>query len=271
MDTQHGTMPIKDLGSFVATNIPSDADIKDHRSQDKVYIGLHLPKQHRHRHKHRRHHKREGSNLERSHTTPSVPSDDTLLEPYAANTRRASQVSQVWQFSVYGDLEATSPAQRVQFLLGEEEDDEHKAHDVFCEMAELLYKDGGDVEWKETARWVKFEEDVEEGGERWSKPHVATLSLHSLFELRCNILQGTVILDMAADSLPCVVDVFLDNMVASKQLEEPLKEDVRDILLLRHRHLYDRKYKTRRKTVVVNTIYPLLRSFAVVEIGRKYF
>ena len=33
-------------------------------------------------------------------------------------------------------------------------------------------------------RWVKFEEDVEEGGNRWSKPHVATLSLHSLFELR---------------------------------------------------------------------------------------
>ncbi|XP_033728652.1 sodium bicarbonate cotransporter 3-like isoform X2 [Pecten maximus] len=236
MDAQHGTMPIKDLGSFVATNIPSDADIKDHRSQDKVYIGLHLPKQHRHRHKHRRHHKREGSNSERSHNT-SVPSD------------------------------ATSPAQRVQFLLGEEEDEEHKAHDVFCEMAELLYKDGGDVEWKETARWVKFEEDVEEGGERWSKPHVATLSLHSLFELRCNILHGTVILDMAADSLPCVVDVFLDNMVASKQLEEPLKEDVRDILLLRHRHLYDRKYKHDENGSSKYHL-PLIRSFA--DIGRKY-
>ncbi|XP_060067333.1 electroneutral sodium bicarbonate exchanger 1-like isoform X2 [Ylistrum balloti] len=266
MDAQHGTMPIKDLGSFVASNIPSDADIKDHRSQDKVYIGLHLPKQHRHRHKHRRHHKREGSNTEKSHNT-SAPSDDTLLMPYAANTRRASQVSQVWQFSVYGDLDATSPAQRVQFLLGEEEDEEHKAHDVFCEMAELLYKDGGDVEWKETARWVKFEEDVEEGGERWSKPHVATLSLHSLFELRCNILQGTVILDMAADSLPCVVDVFLDNMVASKQLEEPLKEEVRDILLLRHRHLYDRKHKHDENGGSKYHL-PLIRSFA--EIGRKY-
>ena len=29
-------------------------------------------------------------------------------------------------------------------------------------------------------RWVKFEEDVEEGGNRWSKPHVATLSLYLL-------------------------------------------------------------------------------------------
>lgn len=47
-------------------------------------------------------------------------------------------------------------------------------------------------------RWIKFEEDVEEGGERWSKPRVATLSLHSLFELRKGILTGTVLLDMTA-------------------------------------------------------------------------
>lgn len=59
----------------------------------------------------------------------------------------------------------------------------------------------GRMEWKETARWIKFEEDVEEGGNKWSKPHVATLSLHSLFELRGCLLKGTVILDMQADSL----------------------------------------------------------------------
>ena len=57
------------------------------------------------------------------------------------------------------------------------------------------------MEWKETARWVKFEEDVEEGGNKWSKPHVATLSLHSLFELRRCILKGTVILNLEATEL----------------------------------------------------------------------
>ena len=50
-------------------------------------------------------------------------------------------------------------------------------------------------------RWLKFEEDVEDGGERWSKPYVATLSLHSLFELRSCILNGTVLLDMRASTL----------------------------------------------------------------------
>jgi len=46
---------------------------------------------------------------------------------------------------------------------------------------------------------------VEEGGERWSKPHVATLSLHSLFELRKGISSGTVLLDMNAVTLPQIV------------------------------------------------------------------
>ena len=42
---------------------------------------------------------------------------------------------------------------------------------------------------------------MEEGGERWSKPHVATLSLHSLFELRKGILSGTVMLDLDATNI----------------------------------------------------------------------
>lgn len=50
-------------------------------------------------------------------------------------------------------------------------------------------------------RWLKFEEDVEDGGERWSKPYVATLSLHSLSELRSCIINGTVLLDICANSI----------------------------------------------------------------------
>ena len=39
---------------------------------------------------------------------------------------------------------------------------------------------------------------MEQGGERWSKPHVASLSLHSLFELRGSLVSGCVILEMDA-------------------------------------------------------------------------
>lgn len=46
---------------------------------------------------------------------------------------------------------------------------------------------------------------MEEGGERWSKPHVATLSLHSLMELKMCIEKGTIMLDLEASTLPQIV------------------------------------------------------------------
>ena len=49
---------------------------------------------------------------------------------------------------------APHPSQHIQFLLGEEDDDEeHKSHDLFCEMGELFTQDDGEMEWKETARY----------------------------------------------------------------------------------------------------------------------
>ena len=80
-------------------------------------------------------------------------------------------------------------------------------------------------------RWVKFEEDVEEGGNRWSKPHVATLSLHSLFELRSLLLNGTVCLDMAASSLDEIADLTLDTMINCGALPMDKKEQVNILLL----------------------------------------
>ena len=51
----------------------------------------------------------------------------------------------------------TPPAQRVQFILGEEGRQEHalETHPVFSEMEELFVGEDGDMEWKETARSVQ--------------------------------------------------------------------------------------------------------------------
>ena len=37
---------------------------------------------------------------------------------------------------------------------------------------------------RDEARWIKFEENWEEGGDKWSKPHVASLTFNSLPQLR---------------------------------------------------------------------------------------
>lgn len=61
---------------------------------------------------------------------------------------------------------------------------------VFVELNELVVDKNQELQWKETARWIKFEEDVEEETDRWGKPHVASLSFRSLLELRKTLAHG---------------------------------------------------------------------------------
>ena len=91
---------------------------------------------------------------------------------------------------------------------------------------------------------MKFEEEVEEGGNRWSKPHVATLSLHSLFELRSMLLNGTICLDMSASNLDDITELLLDNMINSNSLTYDKKALVKEAILKRHRHQYEGIEKT---------------------------
>lgn len=60
------------------------------------------------------------------------------------------------------------------------------------ELNELLLDKNQEPQWRETARWIKFEEDVEEETERWGKPHVASLSFRSLLELRRTLAHGNL-------------------------------------------------------------------------------
>ena len=62
---------------------------------------------------------------------------------------------------------------------------DHSPHNVFVEMDELK----GD-QWVEQSRWIKYEEAREEGSERWGKPHVSSLSFHSLLNLRLSLEKG---------------------------------------------------------------------------------
>lgn len=199
-----------------------EKDYEGHRAHS-VFVGVHIPAERRHSHRRHKHHHSKSSELN------------------AVDDERPS----------------TPPAQRVQFILGEEIDDGTESHPLFSEMEELV-QDGDELEWKETARWIKFEEDVEEGGNRWSKPHVATLSLHSLFELRSLLLNGTVLLDMEANSVEQVAELVIENMTNANALPINKMELVKDILLKRHRHQHQRK----------KHLLPTIRSFA--EIGRNH-
>uniref|UniRef100_A0A803T2G2 Anion exchange protein n=1 Tax=Anolis carolinensis TaxID=28377 RepID=A0A803T2G2_ANOCA len=121
---------------------------------------------------------------------------------------------------------SVSPAaERLRYILGE--DDEPPNPTLFTEM-DTLQHDGEEMEWKESARYRKslFEE----------KPHVSTLSLHSLFELRTCLQTGTVLLDLDGYSLPQIIDDVIDKQIEDGLLKPELKEKISYVLLRKHRH-----------------------------------
>ncbi|XP_072118126.1 sodium-driven chloride bicarbonate exchanger-like isoform X2 [Mobula birostris] len=204
-------------------------DLEGHRT---LYIGVHVPRERR---SHRRHRHRGHKHRKRDRERDSSTEDGRESPTY------------------------DTPSQRVQFILGVEDDDEeHVPHDLFTELDEICMHNGEDTEWKETARWLKFEEDVEDGGDRWSKPYVATLSLHSLFELRSCIINGTVLLDMRASTIEEIGDLILDQQVASG-LSDEIRQKVHQALLKQHHHQNQKKFSNR---------IPIVRSFA--DIGKKH-
>uniref|UniRef100_A0A1B0CVR6 Anion exchange protein n=2 Tax=Lutzomyia longipalpis TaxID=7200 RepID=A0A1B0CVR6_LUTLO len=256
----------------------TEQDFEGHRAHT-VFVGVHLParggrgRRHSHR-RHKEHHRRESGDKgvtdrpgHRAHTVfvgVHLPARGGRGRRHSHRRHKEHHRRESGDKGVT-DRPVTPPSQRVQFILGEDIDDgNHESHPLFSEMEELVRGEGDEIEWKETARWVKFEEDVEQGGNRWSKPHVATLSLHSLFELRSLLLNGTVMLDMEATNLEQVADLVCDNMINAGSLSSGSREKVRDALLRRHRHQHEHEHK--RKDNMSRL--PIIRS--LTEIGRNH-
>ncbi|CAI5762852.1 anion exchange protein 3 isoform X1 [Podarcis lilfordi] len=118
---------------------------------------------------------------------------------------------------------------------------DRKPHEVFVELNELVVEKNQDMHWKETARWIKFEEDVEEDTARWGKPHVASLSFRSLLELRKTIAHGAVLLDLEQTTLPGIAHLVVETMIISDQIKAEDRANVLRALLLKHSHPNDEK------------------------------
>ncbi|KAJ8375112.1 hypothetical protein SKAU_G00056920 [Synaphobranchus kaupii] len=112
---------------------------------------------------------------------------------------------------------------------------------VFVELNELIMDKNQEMQWRETARWIKFEEDVEEETDRWGKPHVASLSFRSLLELRKTISHGAVLLDLDQKTLPGIAHQVVEQMIISDQIKSEDRANVLRALLLKHSHPSDEK------------------------------
>nr|CAD61187.1 anion exchanger 3 [Leucoraja erinacea] len=118
---------------------------------------------------------------------------------------------------------------------------DRKPHEVFVELNELVVDKNNEMTWQETARWIKFEEDVESETDKWGKPHVASLTFRSLLELRKTIAQGAVLLDLEQKTLPGIAHLVVETMVISDQIKAEDRANVLRALLVKHSHPNDEK------------------------------
>ncbi|XP_075886703.1 anion exchange protein 3 isoform X1 [Nelusetta ayraudi] len=123
---------------------------------------------------------------------------------------------------------------------------EKKIHELFVELNELITDKDQEMRWKERARWIKFEEDVEEETDRWGKPHVASLSFRSLLELRRTITQGAILLDLEQNTMPGIANMVVETLITSDQIGVEDRASVLRALLLKHSHPSDLKHRFHR-------------------------
>nr|XP_024102847.2 anion exchange protein 4 isoform X4 [Pongo abelii] len=102
---------------------------------------------------------------------------------------------------------------------------------LFIQLNELLGWPQA-LEWRETGRWVLFEERLEVTAGRWSAPHVPTLALPSLQKLRSLLAEGLVLLDCPAQSLLELVE----QVTRVESLSPELRGQLQALLLQRPQH-----------------------------------
>ncbi|XP_043216384.1 band 3 anion exchange protein-like isoform X3 [Amphibalanus amphitrite] len=115
---------------------------------------------------------------------------------------------------------------------------DHTPHDIYVQMDELTATDS-EAEWQACARWIKYEEDVEPGSDRWGKPHLSSLSFQSLMHLRRCLEKGVVLLDVEEHDSVAISHRITTQLVNEDAIQQQDFGAVMRTLLLRRQHVAD--------------------------------
>uniref|UniRef100_A0A914ZRX6 Anion exchange protein n=1 Tax=Parascaris univalens TaxID=6257 RepID=A0A914ZRX6_PARUN len=142
-------------------------------------------------------------------------------------------------------------------------DDGHqhaKSNQVLVELYDLELRTN-DGEWLETARWIKYEEDVEGAGHHWGQPHVAFLSFHSLLQLRRCFIKGILLFDVKATSFSELCEEIGCAMALQGINDGYIKNTIR---ILQLKHLHPQASHLSRISTAANALFEK-RSSAVMQ------
>jgi hypothetical protein len=87
---------------------------------------------------------------------------------------------------------------------------------------------------------IQYEENLEEGSGRWGRPHIASLSFHSLLKLRQLIERdGIIMLDMEEHDMPGVAYRVVEELASKNLIRQDESPMLMRALLLKHKHVND--------------------------------
>jgi hypothetical protein len=101
----------------------------------------------------------------------------------------------------------------------------HGSH-LFIEMEESIHGS----RWMEVGRWNHALEEDLVAGKEWSRPHLPTLSVPALVQLRQALFAGNVMLDVEGATLSAVMETVISGLVTSKLLPADCAELARAAL-----------------------------------------
>ena len=133
---------------------------------------------------------------------------------------------------------------------------------IFTELLELKRFDDGYQEWVEISRWIKYQEEVEPEGNRWSKPHISTPSLRGWLELRKGLNSGLVLVDCEAVDFASLCQLISDELINRQIVNNEIAEKLVELWQKKHRHLFEgpRKDEGKLSTVIKQLVVQKLES-----------
>ncbi|KAL7670235.1 hypothetical protein ACOME3_005175 [Neoechinorhynchus agilis] len=217
-----------------------------------------------------------------SHALQGISGDDR--DPPAAVTERSQLLSKFSnmekRFQLEEDDRGKVTAKCRTCNARKNDPDVRKRRNIFVEMIEF---DPTKWVWNETARWVRFEEDVEEGGQ-WSKPHLCLVPLYSLVHLREILKDSAMLLDFSGETIEEIFRAALNVHVDTGRIDTMTAGRCLNMLSLSHFHQNVSKLATKgivhsladfgsraaaAITRVSHSVLPIDRSQTEVEIKNK--
>jgi anion exchange protein len=149
------------------------------------------------------------------------------------------------------DTNSQSPVKKIRYILSDGDDIECLelgSHPLFTQFDVLVHFQDGTEGWKEISRWLKYEETVEVG-DRWSKPHVPTTTMHGLQALRQRLVDGKCLTALGRSTSldgkqQSIADVLADVAADGYGLSDDVSQRIRDVILEPHKHKHRKATKS---------------------------